>query len=108
LERTWAYAGLSPRAPFWLAAPECRAKDPGRSQTAGTGVQIPMVLTSLWAQLLVAGTVHSRRPLFQSGFVMKIGEHGYSAFVRHYCWVEDCSLALCRAVHKLVPGIRPE
>jgi hypothetical protein len=31
---------------------------------------------------LVAGTVHSRRPLFQSEFVMKSGKHCYEVSVR--------------------------
>ncbi len=74
-ERAWALARLSLRSVLWLAAPECRMKDAGRSQTAGTGVQFPMVLTSLWTQLLVAGTVHSERPLFQSGFLMNTSPH---------------------------------
>jgi len=54
-----------------------------------------MVLTSLWAQLLVAGTVHSRRPLFQSGFVMNGGEYCYGASARSALRAEARCVAFC-------------
>lgn|SRR5271165_862335 len=85
IARAAAFARAGPRSPLGLAAPMCRVNDAGRGHTTRTGVLIPMVPTSLWAQLLVVGTVHSQRPFFQSGFVTKAGELCYGPVVlRHF------------------------